>query len=152
MGALEAENAELRRRLGMNSSNFSTPPSKDSIAAKARRRADRSSRERSQDRKPGRQPGRKGSRRAIRAAGQRLDLNQHSVGPTPAAGRRRNSAAPGTVPGWAGTRPPRRLPLPRKPTGVIASAPGGAGGNSLSHPPVAALVMILHQGRWARDR
>ncbi len=58
---LEAENAELRRRVGMSSANSSVPPSKDSIAAKAKRRADRSSRERSADRKPGGQPGRKGS-------------------------------------------------------------------------------------------
>jgi hypothetical protein len=57
---LEAENAELRG-LGMNSRNSSTPPSKDSIGAKAARRADRSSRERSPDRKPGGQPGHKGS-------------------------------------------------------------------------------------------
>ncbi|MGH3718120.1 MAG: DUF6444 domain-containing protein [Pseudonocardiaceae bacterium] len=61
VGTLEAENAELRRRLGMNSGNSSTPPSKDSIEVKARRRADRSSRERSAERKPGGQPGRKGS-------------------------------------------------------------------------------------------
>jgi hypothetical protein len=58
---LEAENAELRRRLGMNSTNSSTPPSKDSLGAKAARRADRSSRERSKDCKPGGQPGHKGS-------------------------------------------------------------------------------------------
>ena len=58
---VEAENAELRRRLGMNSTNSSVPPSKDSIGAKAARRADRSSRERSADRKPGGQPDRKGS-------------------------------------------------------------------------------------------
>jgi transposase len=58
---LEAENAELRRRVGVSSANSSVPPSKDSIAAKAKRRADRSSRERSADRKPGGQPGRKGS-------------------------------------------------------------------------------------------
>jgi hypothetical protein len=58
---LEAENAELRRRLGMNSTNSSVPPSKDSIEAKAKRRAEHSSRERSKDRKPGGQPGRKGS-------------------------------------------------------------------------------------------
>jgi hypothetical protein len=37
--ALELENAELKRRSGMNSSNFSTPPSKDSIAAKAQRQS-----------------------------------------------------------------------------------------------------------------
>ena len=58
---LRAENAELTRRLGQNSSNSSAPPSKDSIAAKAKRRADRSSRVRSADRKPGGQPGRQGS-------------------------------------------------------------------------------------------
>jgi hypothetical protein len=58
---LEAENAELRRRVGMNSANSSVPPSKDSIGAKAKRRADRSSRERSADRKRGGQPGRQGS-------------------------------------------------------------------------------------------
>ncbi|MGH3832406.1 MAG: DUF6444 domain-containing protein [Pseudonocardiaceae bacterium] len=45
--ALEVENAELRRRVGMDSRNSSSPPSKDSIEAKAKRRADRSSRERS---------------------------------------------------------------------------------------------------------
>ena len=53
--------AELEARLGMNSGNSSMPPSKDSIEAKAKRRADRSSRERSKDRKPGGQPGHKGS-------------------------------------------------------------------------------------------
>jgi hypothetical protein len=61
---LRAENAEFRRRLGMDSRNSSTPPSKEPIAAKAgrkaKRSADRSSRERSKDRKPGGQPGHKG--------------------------------------------------------------------------------------------
>jgi len=65
VGALEAENAELGRRLGMNSGNSSTPSSREPITAKAerkaRRSADRSSRERSQDRKPGGQQGHKGS-------------------------------------------------------------------------------------------
>ena len=53
--------AELEARLGRDSTNSSQPPSADSIAAKAKRRADRSSRERSADRKPGGQPGRAGS-------------------------------------------------------------------------------------------
>ena len=53
--------AELEARLGRDSTNSSQPSSKDSIAAKAKRRADRSSRERSKDRKPGGQPGHKGS-------------------------------------------------------------------------------------------
>ena len=52
---------ELEARLGRDSTHSSQPPSADSIAAKAKRRADRSSRERSADRKPGGQPGRKGS-------------------------------------------------------------------------------------------
>ena len=53
--------AELEARLGRDSTNSSQPPSADSIAAKAKRRADRSSRERSKDRKPGGQPGRTGT-------------------------------------------------------------------------------------------
>jgi transposase len=57
----QARIAELEARLGRDSTNSSTLPSQDSIAAKAKRRADRSSRERSADRKPGGQPGRKGS-------------------------------------------------------------------------------------------
>jgi transposase len=57
----QARIAELEARLGRDSTNSSIPPSADSIAAKAKRRADRSSRERSADRKPGGQPGRKGS-------------------------------------------------------------------------------------------
>jgi len=60
--AMQAEIAELKRRLGMDSSNSSTPGSKDSIAAKAKKKADRSSRERSKDRKPGGQPGREAAR------------------------------------------------------------------------------------------
>jgi hypothetical protein len=54
--------AELERRLGMNSANSGTPPSKESIAAKARRKAQVrvSQRERSADRKPGGQKGHRG--------------------------------------------------------------------------------------------
>jgi hypothetical protein len=62
---LRAENAELRRRLGMDSGNSSTPLSKEPLAAKAARKAkrsaDRSSREPSGDGKPGGQDGHKGS-------------------------------------------------------------------------------------------
>ena len=59
--ALEAENAALRRKLGVDSTNSSTPPSQDSPAAKGKRRAQQSQRVRSKERKPGGQPGRKGS-------------------------------------------------------------------------------------------
>jgi hypothetical protein len=56
---LRAENAALKRKLGTDSTNSSTPPSRDSLAAKEKRRAQRSKRVRSKDRKPGRQVGRK---------------------------------------------------------------------------------------------
>jgi transposase len=59
---LRARGADLERQLGRDSTNSSQPPSKDSIAVKARRRADLSSRERSKERRPGGQPGREGVR------------------------------------------------------------------------------------------
>ena len=58
---LQAEVAKLRSQGGKDSTNSSIPPSQDSIAGKAKRRAQRSQRERSKDRKPGGQPGRTGS-------------------------------------------------------------------------------------------
>jgi hypothetical protein len=61
--ALRAENAELKRRLGMSSTNSSVPPSKDSIAAKAQQKAQRSSGEQgnTKRRRRGGQKGRTGS-------------------------------------------------------------------------------------------
>jgi hypothetical protein len=65
LAVLEAELARLRAQAGKDSTNSSTPPSQDSIGAKAKRRAERSKdlsqRERSAGRKPGGQPGREGS-------------------------------------------------------------------------------------------
>ncbi len=58
---VEEQNAELRRQSGMDSTNSSTPPSADSITAKAKRRKASSQRERSTDRKPGGQKGHPGS-------------------------------------------------------------------------------------------
>ena len=58
---LTAENAELRQRLSMDSSNSSLPPSSDPPAAKAKRRKAASQRERSKTRKPGGQSGHPGS-------------------------------------------------------------------------------------------
>ncbi len=60
---LELRVAELERRVRMDSGNSSTPPSKEPLGAKARRRAARraSLRERSKQRKPGGQPGHPGS-------------------------------------------------------------------------------------------
>jgi hypothetical protein len=67
--ALALQVAELQRRLGSGSDDSGTPPSKESIGAKARRKADRqarqaerggSSRQRSADRSRGGQPGHPG--------------------------------------------------------------------------------------------
>jgi transposase len=63
---LELRVAELERRLGQDSTNSGTPPSKEPIGAKERRKAGRrqrqeSERERRQDRKRGGQPGHRGA-------------------------------------------------------------------------------------------
>jgi len=60
---LELRVAELERRVRMDSGNSSLPPSKESLAARARQKAARraSLRERSSTRKPGGQPGHQGS-------------------------------------------------------------------------------------------
>ena len=62
VAGLRLKVADLERQLGRDSTNSGQPSSKDSIAAKARKRADLSSRERSKDRKPGGQKGREGVR------------------------------------------------------------------------------------------
>jgi transposase len=58
---VEEQNAELRRRLDMDSTNSSTPPSTDSIAAKAKRHKANSERKRSKNRQLGGQKGHPGS-------------------------------------------------------------------------------------------
>jgi len=61
LAAAQARIAELEAQVGKDSSNSSSPPSRDSPAAKGKRRAQRSQRVRSKDRKPGGQPGHAGS-------------------------------------------------------------------------------------------
>jgi hypothetical protein len=64
LAVLAAELVKLRAQVDKDSTNSSTPPSKDSIAAKAKRKAERretSQRQRSADRQPGGQPGHQGS-------------------------------------------------------------------------------------------
>jgi transposase len=73
LAALEAELARLRARIEKDSSNSSTPPSKDSIGAKAKRKKDLSQRVRSKDRKPGGQPGHQGSGLARTSAPDRVE-------------------------------------------------------------------------------
>ena len=61
IGVLQAEVEALRSKAGKDSTNSSSPSSKDGIAAKAKRKAVTSQRVRSKDRKRGGQPGRKGA-------------------------------------------------------------------------------------------
>lgn len=65
IGALETENAELRRRLGENSSNSNKPPSSDSPADRSARPKDSPS-----GRGRGGQPGHKGHKRTFLPASQ----------------------------------------------------------------------------------
>src|SRR5690606_33365231 len=60
IGVLESENAELRRRLGENSSNLSKPPSSDAPKDRAARPGAPSS-----GKNRGGQPGHKGSKRTL---------------------------------------------------------------------------------------
>ncbi|MGH3897327.1 MAG: IS66 family transposase [Pseudonocardiaceae bacterium] len=159
---LEAENAELRRRLGMVSTNSSTPPSKDSIAAKAKRRADRSSRERSKDRKPGGQPGRKGS-----GLSPTMTLNRTETLPPPGdcrgcGGDLGDAADAGMswVQVWdtlAVVLEKVHYLLPRRRCGcgktTTAAPPFGAAGNVVYGPNVnAAAILLASEGNVPIER
>ena len=145
--------AELEARLGRDSTNSSQPPSADSIAAKAKRRADRSSRERSADRKPGGQPGRVGSGLAPTTE---PDRTETVSAPTECAGCAAGlgeAADAGT--GWAQVwdLPPIALEkvhylLPRRRCGccgktTTAAPPFGAPGNVVYGPNVNAAAILL---------
>jgi transposase len=75
VAALEAENAELKRRLGMNSTNSSKPPSSDSPFTKPAPRSLR----RASGRRPGGQPGHPGSTLALVA--DPTERQRHEPGP-----------------------------------------------------------------------
>jgi len=159
---LERENAELRRRLGMNSTNSSTPPSKDSIGAKARRRVDRSSRERSKERKPGGQPGHKGSGLSPTVTPDRTETVPAPVDCACGAGLA-DAAEAGM--GWAQVWdiPPITLQrvhylLPRRRCGccgkvTTAVPPFGAVGNVVYGPNVnAAAILLASEGNVPIER
>jgi transposase len=80
VAVLEAENAELKRRLGMDSTNSSKPPSSDSPFSKP---APKSLRRRS-GRKPGGQPGHPGSTLALVADPH--ERKRHEPGPCTGCG------------------------------------------------------------------
>jgi hypothetical protein len=169
--ALEAENADLRRRLGMNSGNSSVPPSRDPIAAKAgrkaRRAADRSSRERSPDRKRGGQPGHQGSGLTPAAVPDRTETAEAPAG---CRGCGADLADPGTGAGDAGRAWAQvwdLLPvvlekahwwLPRRRCGccgtvTTAAAAGAQAGSVVYGPGVnAAAVLLSSEGNVPVER
>lgn len=72
IAVLEAENVELRRRLGENSSNSSRPPSTDAPKDRATRSSGRPS-----GKKRGAQPGHKGSKRSLLPPGKVDSITNH---------------------------------------------------------------------------
>jgi transposase len=155
--------AELEARLGRDSTNSSIPPSADSIAAKAKRRADRSSRERSPDRKPGGQPGRKGSGLAPTVT---PDRTETLPAPNDCSGCRADLADGAEVGvSWAQVwdLPPITLEkvhylLPRRRCGccgkiTTAAPPFGAAGNVVYGPNVnAAAILLASEGNVPLER
>jgi transposase len=167
---LRAENAELRRRLGMNSGNSSVPPSREPIAAragrKAKRAADRSWRERSADRKPGGQAGHQGS--GLTAAVP--DRTKSAVGPAGCRGCGADltglaTGASDAGTGWAQVRD--ILPvvlekvhwwLPRRRCGccgkvTTAAAPHAQAGSVVYGPNInAAAILLSSEGNVPVER
>jgi transposase len=168
---LEAENAELRRRLGMNSGNSSIPSSKDSIAAKAgrkaRRSADRSSRERSADRKPGGQPGHKGSGLTPAAVPDRTRTAEVPGGCRVCGADLADPAAGSSDAGWSWAQVWDTLPvvvekvhwrLPRRRCGccqkiTTAAAPHAQAGSVVYGPNInAAAILLSSEGNVPVER
>jgi transposase len=158
----QARIAELEARLGRDSTNSSSPPSQDSIAAKAKRRADRSSRERSKDRKPGGQPGRKGSGLAPTATPDRTETLPAPAACSGCGGDLAGAADAGVSWAQVWDIPPIVMEkvhylLPRRRCGcgktTTAAPPWGAAGNVVYGPNVnAAAILLASEGNVPLER
>ena len=168
---LEAENAELRRRLGMNSGNSSTPSPKDPIAAKAgrkaKRSAGRSSRVRSPDRKPGGQQGHKGSGLTPAAVPDRTRTADAPAGCRGCGADLADPAAGSSDAGWSWAQVWDTLPvvvekvhwqLPRRRCGcckkiTTAVAPHAQAGAVVYGPDInAAAILLSSEGNVPVER
>ncbi len=120
--------AELERRLRMDSANSSVPPSKEDIAAKARRKAAlrESQRERSKDRRPGGQPGHRGS----------------GLAPAPDPDRTARADSSGAVPILR--REPGRSAARARRVGAGVGHPAGPSGEGALAAAEAALCWVRH--------
>jgi transposase len=155
---LELRLEELERRLRQDSTDSGTPASKEGIAARERRRAERADpdRGRRKDRRPGGQPGHEG-----KGLARDPDPGDNRDAPPPAQCRRCKAGLDGAeaVPGsWAQVidvlfsavttewaLPGRKCPCCGEVT--IAPAPPGAHAGSVSYGPAlnaAAVVLTAH--------
>jgi transposase len=155
---LELRLEELERRLRSDSTDSGTPSSKEGIAPRERRRAERADpdRGRRKDRKPGGQPGHEG-----KGLARDPDPGERKAVPPPAECRRCKGSLEGaeSVPGsWAQVidvlftvvtteweLPGRKCPCCGEAT--IADAPPGAHAGSVSYGPAlnaAAIVLTAH--------
>ena len=163
---LDLRVAELERQLRMDSSDSGTPPSKERIGAKERRRAERrdsSERERRKDRRPGGQPGHPG-----RGLARDPDPDERKEADPPAECRRCGAGLGGAVPArpsWAQVQDVRisrevtewKLPgleCPCCGTVTTAAAPAGAQAGSVCYGPVlnAAAILLTAYGNVPPER
>jgi transposase len=150
--ALEAENAELKRRLGMDSTNSSKPPSSDSPFTKP---APKSLRGKS-GRKPGGQPGHRGQ--TLQLVDDPDEVIVHEPAACGGCGEGlAGAAAAGVIRRQVFDLPPirvrvteHRLVTRRCGCGAetCADAPVNVAGRVQYGPRVAAIVLYLHSGQF----
>ncbi len=152
VAALEAENAELKRRLGMNSTTSSKPPSSDSPFAKPTPKSLR----RKSGRKPGGQPGHPGS--TLTLAADPNERRRHEPGPCAGCGADLTDAAEvGVERRQAFDLPPLRVRVVEHQlisrrcgcgTTTGAAAPEGVTAPVQYGPRLTAIVLYLYVGQF----
>jgi transposase len=152
VAALEAENAELKRRLGMNSTNSSKPPSSDSPFTKPTPKSLR----RKSGRKPGGQPGHPGS--TLTLVADPNERRRHEPGPCTGCGADLTDAAEvGVERRQVFDLPPLRVRVVEHQlisrrcgcgttTGV--AAPEGVRASVQYGPRITAIVLYLYVGQF----
>jgi hypothetical protein len=161
---VEEQNAQLRRQVGLDSTNSSMPPSADPIRAKAKRHQANSQRERSPDRKPGGQQGHPGSGLELAPVSELADTVPVEPTECSTCGEHLDPTAPG-----AGFTPVQRWDIPPVTLAKIqfdvmrrrcsaghltqAPAPVGVSGPVCYGPSVRALsAHIAYRGHVSMER
>ena len=152
VAALEAENAELKRRLGMNSTNSSKPPSSDSPFTKPTPKSLR----RKSGRKPGGQPGHPGS--TLTLVADPNERRRHEPGPCTGCGADLTDAAEvGVERRQVFDLPPLRVRVVEHQlisrrcgcgTTTGAAAPEGVRASVQYGPRITAIVLYLYVGQF----